>query len=100
MPESNLLESGKIISFFLGIGITILGLFAKLQTKGGCKKAHTEYEKLQKLRRENQKVKDDALNEKLDGISDDVKALTVSFNQMKKDLYEPRVAEFSRRRDL
>lgn len=59
---------GKIAGGLVATGIAIMKFFSRFQTKGGCKKAHSEHDKLDI---ERQKTRD----EKLGRIHDSVERI-------------------------
>ena len=48
---------GKILGGVIGGGVAVMGFFSKFQTRGGCRRAHNEHEKLKQARRETRDVK-------------------------------------------
>lgn len=83
MDNADITTGGKIAGGIVATGIAIVKFFSHFQTKGGCKKAHTEHDKLDI---ERQKVRD----EKLGRIHDSVERTEKLVLKIAKDFYKPR----------
>ena len=83
MDSAEIATGGKIAGGIVATGIAIVKFFSHFQTKGGCKKAHAEHDKLDTLR---QNVRD----EKLGRIHDTVERTEKLVLKMAGDFYKPR----------
>lgn len=83
MESADIATGSKIVGAVGACGVAFFKFFACFQTKGGCKKAHNNHDKLDI---ERQKVRD----EKLGRIHDTVERTEKLVLKMASDFYKPR----------
>jgi len=83
MDSADIATGGKIAGAIGASGVAIFKFFSLFQTKGGCKNAHDEHDKLDI---ERQKLRD----EKLGRIHDTVERTEKLVLKMAGDFYKPR----------
>jgi len=98
MPDSitegvRLFDSLRSLAFgMIGGGAAMIAFFNRFQTKGGCKKEHVTYEKLQKARRDLQAADLKTVVVQQQAIHETVERIETLVHKIASDVYVPRTA--------